>query len=195
MIGLAVGLGVLGIFALRRARRRCYGGGYRGYGWHGPWASSEGCGDGDCDEHGHHGHHMRHGWRGRRGRWGRRWMLHRAFDRIDATPAQERVIVGEIEKLQEKLRDARGGLKDGRADLAAALRGPTLDDAALGAVLGRVDGATGEARAAVLDAVRNIHGVLDDKQRGLLADMLERRRHRGGGGAGSGGTFRTGPYR
>ena len=118
-------------------------------------------------------------------------MLHRALDRIDATPAQERVIVGEIEKLQEKLRDTRGSLRDTRGELAAALRGPVLDDAALGAVLGRVDGATGEARAAVLEALRNIHGVLDDKQRGLLADMLERRR----GGGGSAGPFRTGPYR
>ena len=36
MIALALGLGVLGIFALRRARRRCHGAGYYGYGWHGP---------------------------------------------------------------------------------------------------------------------------------------------------------------
>jgi uncharacterized membrane protein len=200
MIALAVGLGVLGIFALRRARRRCYGGGYRAYGWYGPWASADGCGDGDCEEHGEHGEHGygppwmrgRHHRHGRRGRWGRRWMMNRALDRIDATPAQERVIVGEIERLQERLRDTRSGLKDARVDLAAALRGPVLDDAALGAVLGRVDGATGEARGAVLEALRNIHAVLDDKQRGLLADMLERRR---GGGGGAGGGFRTGPYR
>lgn len=206
MIALAVGLGVLGIFALRRARRRCHGGGYRSYGWHGPWASAEGCGDGDCDEHGEHVHEhgdhgapwmmrgRRHGWhgrRGRRGRWGRRWMLNRALDRIEATPAQERVIVGELDRLQEKLRDTRGGLRDARGDLAAALRGPVLDDAALGAVLGRVDGATAEARAAALDALRNIHAVLDDKQRGLVADMIERRR----GGGSVGGTVRTGPYR
>jgi len=118
-------------------------------------------------------------------------MLHAALARIDATPAQERVIVGEIEKLQERVHGAKGGMKDARTDLAAALRGPVLDDAALGAVLGRVDGATGEARAAAIDALRNIHAVLDDKQRVELAELLERRRGRGGGG----GWFRMGPYR
>ena len=210
MIALAVGLGVLGIFALRRARRRCYGGGH-GYGWHGPWASAEcghygGCDDGDLagdgeHEHGEHGHHGRHGRHGRYGRgpWmrrrGRRWMLHAALSRIDATPAQERVIVGEIDRLQERVHAARGGLHDGRVDLAAALRGPLLDDAALGAVLGRVDGATGEVRAATIEALRNIHAVLDDKQRAELADLIERREGRGGGGGGGAGWFRMGPYR
>jgi uncharacterized membrane protein len=244
MIALAVGLGVLGIFALRRARRRCYAG---GYGWYGPWAdygaaygSYHGDDDGDGDDehgangehdhgerphddHGHGGHRWhggppwmhgrrggpwgRHGGRGRGGRGGRggwggrrgRWMLHAALSRIDATPAQERVIVGEIERLQERMRDARTGMRDMRGDLAAALRGPVLDDAALGAVLGRVDGATGEARAAALDALRNIHAVLDEKQRAMVADMIERRggrdRGRRGGGGGGAGWFRMGPYR
>jgi hypothetical protein len=87
-------------------------------------------------------------------------MLHAALSRIDATPAQERVIVGEIERLQERIRAARTGVTEARGDLAAAIRGPILDDAALGAVLGRFDGATSEARAAALDALRNIHTVL-----------------------------------
>jgi len=222
MIALAVGLGVLGIFALRRARRRCYGSGYHGYGWYGPWGAGGygGYGDdgdaadgehGDEGHHGHgrHGHHRggppwmmrgrgRRGWRG--GRRGRRWMLHAALSRIDATPAQERVIVGEIERLQERVHGARGGLKDARGDLAAALRGAVLDDAALGAVLGRVDGAMSETRAAALDALRNIHAVLDEKQRELVSEMLEGRDggRDGGGrgrGAGGGGWFRMGPYR
>ena len=72
-------------------------------------------------------------------------------------------------------------MKDGRGDLAAAVRGPVLDDAALGAVLGRLDGATGEARAATLEALRNIHAVLDDKQRANLADLLDNGWWRRGG--------------
>jgi uncharacterized membrane protein len=64
---------------------------------------------------------------------------------------------------------------DVRADLAAAVRGPVLDDAALGAVLGRVDAALGEVRAATIDGLRGVHGVLDDRQRAHLADLLERR--------------------
>ena len=166
MICLAVAIGILGFAAMRRAHRRCYG--YHGYGWYGPYG---------------YGHHGFHGFRGRHGH--KRMMLHALLARIDASPAQERAIIGEVEKLQDRVRAAKAGLHDTRGDLSAALRGPVLDDAALGAVLGRVDVATGEARSAVIDALRNIHGVLDDKQRSLVADMV-----------GEGGGWRGwGPYR
>jgi hypothetical protein len=168
MICLAVAIGILGFAAMRRAHRRCYG--YHGYGWYDPFG---------------YGHHNGfHGFPGRHGR--KRMMLHALLGRIDASPAQERAIIGEVEKLQDRVRAAKAGLKDSRGDLAAALRGPVLDDAALGAVLGRVDVATGEARSAVIDALRNIHGVLDDKQRSQVADMVDR-----GGGWWRG----SGPYR
>jgi uncharacterized membrane protein len=150
MICLALGLGILGFAAMRKARR-CHafggcGGGHH-HGWHGgPWS--------------HHGYR-------------RNWMLHGMLARLDASPAQERVIINEVDRVRERLWTAKSSLRDGRADLGAAIRGPVLDDAALGAVLGRVDAATGEARAAVLDALRNIHAVLDDKQRAILGDMLD----------------------
>jgi hypothetical protein len=115
-------------------------------------------------------------------------MLNAALERIDATPAQERAIVAEIHRLEERVHAAKGGLRDARGDFAAALRGPTLDDAAIGAVLGRVDGTTGEIRAAALDAIRNIHAVLDDRQREQLASFVD-----GGGwwrGRGGGGPYR-----
>lgn len=153
MICIALGLGVLGFIAARKARR-CH----RGHGgWH---------------HHHHHGWH-RGGWYGnyyaRRHRAG----LHMALAHIDATPAQERAIVAEVDKLHDRLHTAKSTVKDGRVDLAAAVRGATLDDAALGAVLGRVDSATAEARSAVLEALRNIHATLDDKQRAQLADLLD----------------------
>ena len=170
MTCLAVAIGILGFAAMRRAHRRCHG--HDGYGWSGPFGSD------------HHGHRGCHGRRSRRGRW----MLHALFSRIDASPAQERAIIAELEKLQDRLHAARAGVHDARGDLAAALRGPVLDDAALGAALGRVDTATGAARSAVIDALRGVHGVLDDRQRGQLADLLDR----GGGG----GWWRGfGPYR
>jgi len=169
MICLALGLGVLGFAAARAAHRRCHGGG--------------------CHSNGHYGHWGRHGGWGHRGRNARRrWMLHAMLTRIDATPAQERAIVHEIDKLEERLRTTKGALRETRGDLGAALRGPTLDDAALGAVLGRVDGATAEARAAIVDALRNLHGLLDDRQRGQLADLLEAGVR--GGWAGGGGPYR-----
>lgn len=165
MICMALGLGVLGFIAARKARR-CGRGGYGGWGW---------------NHHHHHGWHGHHG----RGMWGRRRAaLHMGLAHIDATPAQERAIVAEIDKLHERLQSARTSMKDSRTDLAAAIRGPSLDDASLGAVLGRVDGATGEARTAFLEALRNIHAVLDDKQREALAELLDRGWWRRGGGGG-----------
>ncbi len=173
MICLALGLGVLGAVAFHKARR-CRGG-YYGYGY------------GGC------GHH--HGWGGppwahRHHGFGRRG-LYMVLSRLDASPAQERAIIGEIDKLKERLRGARAGVKDARPDLAAALRNPVLDDAALGAVLGRVDAATGEGRAAVLDALRNIHAVLDDKQREQLADLIDHGWWRRGPSAGGAGPYRV----
>jgi uncharacterized membrane protein len=168
MICLAIAVGILAIAAMRRAHRRCYG--HHGFGWGGPFG------------YGYHGHH---GFYGRRDRG--RMMLHMLLSRIDASPAQERAIIGEVEKLRERVHGAKASMKDARGDLAAALRGPVLDDAALGAVLGRADAATGEARSAVVDALRGVHGVLDDKQRAQVADLLDH-----GGGWWRGG---FGPYR
>ena len=162
MICLALGLGVLGAVAVRKARR-CRG--YYGYG-------------GDCGGHwgGWHHHHHHGGW-GRRG-------LYMAFSHLDASPAQERAIIAEIDKLRDRVYAAKAGVRDARPDFAAAIRGPVLDDAALGAVLGRVDAATTEARAAVLEAVRNIHALLDQAQREKLASFLDQGWFRGGPGAG-----------
>jgi uncharacterized membrane protein len=131
------------------------------------------------------------GGRSYRHHYGRRyWMLHQALSRIDASPAQERAIIAELEKLEDRLWGARRNLKDSREDLAAAIRGTVLDDAALGAVMGRVDAATGEARSAIIDTVRAVHGLLDDGQRALVADLLVRQ-----AGPFPRGGWRRGPYR
>jgi Spy/CpxP family protein refolding chaperone len=151
MICLAAAFGVLGLVAMGRAHRHCHG--HHGYGWYGPFGDA-----------GHDRHHR-----------GRRMMLRALFRRLDATPAQERAIVAEVDKLADRVRGARASVHEARGDLAAALRGPVLDDAALGAVLGRVDAAVGDARGAVIDALRGVHGVLDDRQRAQVADALERR--------------------
>ena len=165
MMCLAIGLGVFGIVALVRARRYrhgggCHGGGCHGGGWHGD----------------HHPPHRGRGW-GRR----RRWMMGAALHRIDATPAQERAIVAEIDRLEARHKAARGGLGELRGELAEVVRGPAVDDLAVAGLLSRIDHATAEARAALLDALRNLHALLDDKQRDRLADLLGRS-WRGGGG-------------
>jgi hypothetical protein len=114
---------------------------------------------------GWHHHRDHYGWR-RRG-------LFMALRHIDASPAQERANITEIDKLREKAWQARRAVKDTRGDLSAAIRNPVLDDAALAEVLARVDGATAEMRSAGLEALRNIHALLDDRQRAQVADILE----------------------
>ncbi|MCX5742583.1 MAG: Spy/CpxP family protein refolding chaperone [Proteobacteria bacterium] len=131
-----------------------------------------------------HGAHHHRSWRqaaygGCGGGGWRRHLVHRMLGHIDASPAQERAIIAELEKLQERARDTRFSMRDARTDLAAAMRGPLLDDAALGAVLGRVDAGTQAMRGAALDALRNIHALLDDTQRAQLADLLDRGWHGG----------------
>jgi Spy/CpxP family protein refolding chaperone len=171
MICIALGLGVLGFIAARKARGcgGCHGGHH--HGWH---------------------RHRHHGWHGRRHMFGRGgYGLHMALAHIDATPAQERAIVAEMDKLHERLYAARTNLKDTRGDIASAIRGPVLDDASLGAVLGRVDTATGEVRGAFLDTLRNIHALLDDKQREQLADLLDKGWWRRGHGGSGGGPYRV----
>jgi hypothetical protein len=168
MTALAIVIFVLGMMALRRAHH-----------WHHGYYGHDGFGSFGHGCHSHRGWHSRHHGRAR-------MMLRGLFMRIDASPAQERAIVAEIEKLQDRLRAAKSGVHEARGDLAAALRGPVLDDAALGAAVGRVDTATGAARSAVIDALRGVHGVLDDRQRGQVADLLD-----SGGGWWRG----FGPYR
>jgi len=161
---LALGIGALGFAAIHRAHR-CRQGWYGGHGRH--W-------------HRHHWHGWHGGWHGR-DRAGLYYML----AHLDASPTQERAIVAEVDGLRDKLYGAKDRVRGARGDLAGAIRGPSLDDAALGAVLGAVDAATTDARTAVLDAIRNIHAVLDDRQRAQLADLLEggRGRWRGPGGS------------
>ncbi len=74
---------------------------------------------------------------------------------------------------EDRIRAAKASAREVRGDLGAAVRGSVLDEAALGAVLGRIDAATAEARAALVDAMRNLHGLLDDRQRAQVADLLE----------------------
>ena len=162
MLLLAIGLGAVGLMAWRRAHRRYHGGGRCGGRGHGRR---------------HHGWHGRHGGR-------RRWMLDYALERIDASPAQERAIIAEVDLLEDRLHGARRGMRDLRGPLADAVAGSELDEGALAGVLQGVDQASGEARAAVVEALRKIHALLDDKQRAQVASLLGR-------GAARGAPYRT----
>ncbi|MEZ4399683.1 MAG: Spy/CpxP family protein refolding chaperone [Kofleriaceae bacterium] len=139
---------------------------------------------GGCHGGGGHGCGHRRGWGHHHRGWGRhrvqRLVLHRALERIDATPAQERAIVAEVDRLEARLREARRGLADLRAPLAEAVRSPALDDDVVGTLTDGVDARVADARAAMVDALRAIHALLDPGQRATLATLLADGRAGGG---------------
>ena len=180
MIFIGIGLGLLGLAAMKRAHmhHHGYGRGFRGH-------------------HGWHRHHHHHGWGGHhdhddgfdadgddcRGRFGGpRRMLRWVFRRLDTTPAQETVIRDEVRTVMEHAHAAKRSMRAGRSDIAQAIRAADLDSAAAEAVWSRGDAAWADLRTTLSTSLAKIHAVLDDKQRAMIADLLERRRDRGGPG-------------
>jgi hypothetical protein len=119
----------------------------------------------------HHGYGWHHGHGGRG--WGPRGALNAVLGRLDTAPGQEKVILGAVDDFVERARASGRELRSTRKDLAEALRGEQLDDARLEQVFGRHDAAIAELRTAGVDAVRKVHGALDERQRKILSDLVD----------------------
>lgn len=100
------------------------------------------------------------------------WMLRRLFRRLGTRPDQEAAISSEAEALAGEIRALRDDGRALRQEMAALLGAPSLDGAALDAALSaRLERLAGlRARAAA--ALARLHGVLDDRQRQVLAGLL-----------------------
>lgn len=109
-------------------------------------------------------------------------ILWEAFRRLDTTPGQEKVIRAVIDDLRARRRAIRGELEKARGDAARAMRGEQWDENALGEAVARIDGSVEATRKAIVEAMAKTHEVLDDKQRNILADLIERGGFRGFGG-------------
>lgn len=129
-------------------------------------------GHADACGHGCHGGRRRHGWR--RG-------LNHVLARLGTTPAQEKVIRDELNRLRELGGSSRGEAFAARGDLADALRAEALDPTQFDALVARLDGAYGSLRTAAIDSLRRVHATLDAHQREQLADFLARKREAGSG--------------
>jgi uncharacterized membrane protein len=105
--------------------------------------------------------------------WRGRGVLYSALARLDATPSQEKAILGAIDELTDVARELRGTGREARAEVARALSAPTFDDGALASAAARVDEAGHKLRGAVQASLAKIHGVLDDRQRKKLGDLIE----------------------
>lgn len=126
--------------------------------------------------------HHRHGHRGMRS-------LSRLFRRLDTTPGQEKVIRDALIDLRDAARETWHDTRDARPELAAILRSEEVDDDALQAWLSARGLTFDELRPRIVNAIRRIHEVLDQRQRRALGDLVERGnlhgpwgwRHRWGG--------------
>jgi Spy/CpxP family protein refolding chaperone len=112
----------------------------------------------------------------RRFRWGGgygRGPVYAALARLDATPGQEKAIGAAFESFWETARKGRGSLKTTREAAAQAVLGAGFDESSLRGAFQEQDQALAEIREAALEAGRKIHEVLDERQRKILAEMIE----------------------
>lgn len=181
MFGFLIGTACL-IGLVKVLRGGCgYGGGYGacgGYGSRARW------GGGSC---GYGGGGYGGPWQGR-GRWGGGWQGHdehgyggfgqgfflRALlEQLDATPAQEKVIVAAVHEIRDEARKNREELKKTRADIAKAMRGASFDEVLFGELFARHDAVMEHMRKTAMGALGKVHEALDEKQRARLADIIE----------------------
>jgi hypothetical protein len=170
MIGCV--LAAVGAIGLIKAAHR-----YR-HGCGGPW------GGGWRRHHHHHGYDHGPGEFGgefgdddfgprRPGGFGRRFVMRGIMDRLETTPAQERVIVAAVDEFHEAAGKLRGEARRSRGDVAAAFRKPSFDEVLLGELYARHDTALEELRKAFVGVGAKVHDALDEKQRARLADLIE----------------------
>ena len=125
--------------------------------------------------HRHEHHYCSGGHRGRGFRSGRggRFILNRLLDRLDTTPGQEKVIREAVDTVLDDVHDARTELSATRADVAEAIRGETLDRGAIDGVFERHDRVIERVRQNALDSFGKVHETLDERQRKILAELIE----------------------
>ena len=115
----------------------------------------------------HHGAH-----RGWRGRGFRRYALNALFERLDATPGQEKVIQSALDEVQTALHEARAQALSSRSEVAATFQQPSVSEQDVKELLAGFDAPLEAVRQAAGRGLTRIHEALDERQRGLLADLL-----------------------
>jgi Spy/CpxP family protein refolding chaperone len=170
MLGLFFGtLCLVALIATLRRRRFAHYAFAHGYGHgfgHGPfgwgWRGHGGPGYGGYGHHGHHGHGPG------RAHWARRFV----FEVLDTTPGQEKVIMQAVDNVLTGMDGTGDELDAARKELAAAIGGDVLDEAALRAALDRALAVVQKAATELTQVVPAVHGALDGEQRKRLAELI-----------------------
>lgn len=182
LIGTVCLIGLIKV--LRGGYRRGYGHG--GCGWSGG-SCGGGYGRGWGGHHGwdHGGDHG--GWERGGFRDGGAFWLRALFERLDTSPGQEKVIREAIDEVRRNASTLRDEGRATRADVAKAVKSPSFDETVMGELFARHDNHLEKMRKDLVGAIAKVHAVLDDRQRELLAQLIERGPF---GGAQFGGPFR-----
>jgi hypothetical protein len=119
-----------------------------------------------------------------RGRWGagsrsagQAFWLHAISERLDATPAQEKVLLAAFEELRTLGKSSREAMKGARTEVAQAFRSPVFSEEAVGQATARIEGIMEDARKTGIGIFAKVHEALDERQRDILAGLLENGLH------------------
>lgn len=176
LLGIAC---IVGVVAVARGRRR----------W-GRWTRRGplfGCGPGELG--GRYGGDRwgRHGDLGYGGSfWAQSFRARGLFERLETTPAQEKVIASAAEQLRQTREKLREELARLRHEVAQALRAEQFNPASMREIFARHDLLISDLRTVALEVLSKIDEALDDRQRKILAELIEPGAgfHRGAAGYG-----------
>jgi len=151
MFGFIIGTAsLIGLFLLLRRRHSYshgYGGGWGGYGrWHhrGPGAQAR-----------------------------RSWLLRWLFRHLDTTAGQEKVITSAAEDLEGRLREMKSELEQLRKEIGRSLRMPQFDGSAVRESFDRQRAHLDTLEESVIGHAGKIHEALDERQRGIFAELVQ----------------------
>lgn len=102
----------------------------------------------------------------------RRSVLRALFLRLDTTPGQEKAIVEIVARTRSELRALRGELARSRREIAALVGSELLERDALERELDAQTPSWQRARALIVDALTEVHTLLDTRQRRELGALL-----------------------
>ncbi len=92
--------------------------------------------------------------------------------RLRIDPNQKGIVEHALADARKSGSELRDELAATRAGIADAFRGEAVDDAALAAAFARHDDALSRARRDVVSTFKQVHAVLDEKQRARAADWM-----------------------
>ena len=153
------------------------------YGWGGGGCGGGGCGGRFRDHHDRGGYRDHggyddgppwgRGWAGWGGSGGAGFFLRGLVEHLDASREQEKVISDAAREVRDEGAKWRDEVRRSRADLGKAMRAESFDEVVLGELFARHDAAIEAMRRSMTGALAKVHVVLDEAQRGRLAELLE----------------------